>query len=160
MTEPKTKTALFDSSCQSCPAMGRDSAWELFQPTSDSPPFPPPNHRCRMLGEEVEPQVQAATLELEEQAEIGGKGGRGNSFHFLKQVVSLLALEQLGRHGSLLKGGRFLCLLWRNFFMRLIPVWEDESLVLQSYKGVKRKSTLKSKCWQTNVFFNHKKGKK
>ena len=88
--------------------MGRDSAWELFQPTSDSPPFPPPNHRCRRLGEEVEPQVQAATLELEEQAEIGGKGGRGNSFHFfLKQVVSLLALEQLGRHGSLLKGGRF-----------------------------------------------------
>ena len=37
--------------------------------------------------------------------------------------------------------------------MRLIPVWEDESLVLQSYKGVKHKSTLKSKCWQTNVFF-------
>ena len=47
--------------------------------------------------------MQAATLELEEQAEIGGKGGRGNSFHFLKQVVSLLALDQLGRHGSLLK---------------------------------------------------------
>ena len=53
----------------------------------------------------------------------------------------------------------FLCLLWRNFFMRLIPVWEDESLVLQSYKRVKHNSTLKSKYRKTN-FFNHKKRKK
>ena len=69
-----------------------------------------------MLDEEVEPQVQVATLELEEQAEIGGKGGRGNSFHFLKQVVSLLALDQLGRHGSLLKGGRFMSFMAKLFY--------------------------------------------
>ena len=113
--------ALFDSRWQSCQAGERDSACEAFQPIFSSPPLSPPqNHRCRRwVGEESgeqEEEEQGAALE-QELARSGGKGGKGSSYFFT--LANLTPSFGTVRHG-----------LITFFFMRLIPVMEDESLVL------------------------------